>query len=329
MKKGKSVWVLIIIFIGVAYLGYLINDRITHNKKSFKIGVIYLLQHPSIDQGIEGFKSELQKIETESGIEFKVEYKNAMGEPKNVNGFISNFREKKSDIIIALTTPCAQIAKKLIKTKPVVFVGVSDPVSAGLVKNLNSGFENITGTTSKDPNFETLELAKKLFPAIKKVGIIYTSSEANSTSILLGLDEKIKSTNLGIEIIKRAITNTTEILPAIKSILPNVDAIFTINDNTVVSSIDLLIRESKAHNKPLFASDVESVNKGALFTYGLNYRDEGVASADILKQILLDNKVPSEIPVYINSKYYLFVNKQLLKYDIDTALIKGAEFVGK
>lgn len=327
--KGKNLIILVAVLVGLSIAAYFIMDKPKPENKSFKVGFIYLLQHPAIDQGTDGFKAELQKIEAETGAKFDVTYSNAFGEPKNVNGIIASFKQNNCDAIVALTTPCAQIAKQMVTDKPVIFVGISDPIGAGLVKSLSNGLNNVTGTTSKDPNFETLELAMKLFPSMKKVGVVYTSSEANSISILNSLDEKIKSKNLNIQIVRKAITTTTEILPATKSLLSEVDAMFLINDNTVISSVELLIKESKNSNKPIFASDVESVNKGALFTYGLNYKDEGTASADILKKILLDKKIPSQIPIYVNSKYYLFANTELLKFPIDTALIRGATLVGK
>jgi len=327
--KQKNIIITVVFLVVLGLLAnYLLKQQSVSNP-AFKVGLVYLLQHPAIDQGIDGFKTELQKIEAETGAKFEVKYSNAFGEPKNVNGIVNGFKQDNSDVIVALTTPCAQIAKQVITDKPVIFVGISDPIGAGLVKNLNSGFENVTGTTSQDPNFETLELAVKLFSWMKKVGILYTATESNSLSILNSLDDKIKSRKLAIQIIKKSIVNTTEILPATNSILKNVDALFLINDNTTISSVELLIKVAKENQKPIFASDVESVNKGALFTYGLNYKDEGKAAAHILKQIVVDKKTPAQIPVFVNNKYYLFINKELYKYNVDTTLVKNAEVVGK
>jgi putative ABC transport system substrate-binding protein len=327
--SGKKLLILLGTVGVLGIVGYLIVNRPRPENRPFKVGLVYLLQHPAIDQGIDGFKTELQKIETEGGAKFEVTYSNAFGEPKNVNGIIASFQQQNVDVIVALTTPCAQIAEKMVTDKPVIFVGVSDPIGAGLVKTLDRGLDNVTGTTSQDPNFETLELAKKLFPSMKKVGIVYSSSEANSVSILNNLDEKIKNKNLDVQILRKAISTTTEILPATKVLLSEVDAMFLINDNTVVSSVDLLVKESTKSKKPIFASDVDSVKKGALFTFGLNYKDEGTASADILKTILLDKKLPSQIPIYVNNKYYLYVNNELFNYPIDKALVSSAEIVGK
>ena len=328
MKKRKIIITLIIIcFVGLIF--YVFNNDKTKELNSYNVGLVYLVEHPAINQALQGFKQELKIIENETGSKFNVTYSNAYGEPKNVNGIISTFTQGKTDVIISLTTPCAQIAKKLVKNEPVIFVGVSDPIGAGLVASLDQGEKNITGTTSKDPNFETLELAVKIFPKMSKVGIIYTSSESNSVSILSSLEEKIKNNNLEIKLIKKSISNTIEILPATNALLNEVDAIFLINDNTVISSVELILKLAKEKNKPIFSSDIESVKKGALFTFGLDYKDEGVATAKILRQIIIDNKKPSEIPIYINEKYYLYVNSDIEKYVFDKSFIENAVIVDK
>jgi len=323
--KNRSIIISIVLVLVLALLWYLNSESNNYNQsEKFQVGLVYLVKHPAIDQAIEGFKEELKNDTV-----FNIEYANAFGEVKNVNTIVNGFKQKDLDLIVALTTPCAQISEQMVDNIPIVFVGVSDPVEAGLVKDLNNGFENVTGTTSKDPNYETLELAKKLFPEMKRVGVLYSSSEANSVSILENIDNKIAANSLDVEIIKKSVTNTIEILPALNSMINDLDAIFLINDNTIISSLDLMLNTASDNEIPIFASDIESVNKGALFTYGLNYKDEGVAAAQIMKRILVENKKPSEIPIYINSKYYLHVNKSLLNYDIDSNIIDKAKVVGE
>ena len=39
----------------------------------------------------------------------------------------------------------------IIKNKPVIFSAVNNPVEAGLIENINSGYKNITGLSDKIP----------------------------------------------------------------------------------------------------------------------------------------------------------------------------------
>lgn len=294
----------------------------TNNQKN-EIGLVYIAKAPAIDLAIDGMNSRLDEL----GLHLQIEYANAFGESKNINTIVNSFKQKNYKIIIALTTPCAQIAKQYIKEKPLIFVGVSDPVGAGLIPNLRSGYENITGTMSLDPIFENVKFAKKIFPNIKNIGIIYSTSESNSISILNNLEDSLKISKLNVELIKQPITQTSEIYKAAENITNKVDIVFLINDNMVSSGSETLISIAEKKGIPVFASDIESVKKGALFTYGLNYRDEGVAVANILFEIIEKNVAPNNIPIFINKKYYLYINKRIFEYNCDSTYFESANIV--
>ncbi|GHT03017.1 ABC transporter substrate-binding protein [Bacteroidia bacterium] len=291
----------------------------TRKSNEHKVGLVYIADAEAIDLAKQGLVEELANI----GLDVEIEYANAFGEPKNINSIVNSFKQKKYEAILALTTPCAQIAQQQIKEQPIIFVGVSDPIGAGLVKGLDKGFENVTGTMSKDPVYINIKFAKTIFPNIQKIGIIYSANEANSQSIIKMLEDSLLANQSQITLVKKAINQTADVYPVASSLIKEVDAVFLINDNTISSSSELIISLTTGAKKPIFSCDIESVKKGALFTYGLNYKDEGIAAADILKEILVNKKQPSEIPVFVNSKYYLYINKGLFeRYSINKEIIK-------
>lgn len=318
----------IILLIGIVVLAGITLLSKTDDTK-YNIGFVYLMSHPAIDQGIAGYKEQLDIEFPDGEMTLNTIYSNANGEIKNINAIIQSYINKDVDAVIALTTPAAQVANRLISNKPVIFVGVSDPISAGLVDSLENGKNNVTGTTSKDPVFETLQLSLSVFPDVRSVGIIYSSFEANSNSILKKLEDKMTEENHSTIIVKKAVNSTADIFRVATSLANSVDAIFLINDNTVISAINILLKAADKAGIPVFASDIDSVKNGALLTLGLNYKDEGMASARILKSILVDQKSPETIPVYLNERYYLYVNKRLYK-DFPNArheLLEHAEVV--
>src|SRR5699024_1718905 len=84
------------------------------------------------------------------------------------------------DLVLAIATPSAQAAAQSITSIPVLFSAVTDPVDAKLVASNEAPGANVTGTSDKNPVKEQLELIKQISPDAKKVGIVYTSGEANS-----------------------------------------------------------------------------------------------------------------------------------------------------
>ena len=272
------------------------------------IGLVYLLEHPSITQGLDGFKEELARVEAERNVKFDVIYSNAFGDIKNVHSILQSFLRADVSGVVALTTPCAQAAAAIIQDRPVIFVGVSDPVAAGLVPSLSAGRENVTGTTSQVPNEKTLALARELYPELRRLGILYSVGEANSRAIIDDLHAQIEAGNIPLDLVEMPIANSSELLAAANRVASRSDALLIINDNGVVSSVDLVLRAADAAGIPVFASDIDTVKRGAAFTYGLDYRDEGRAAARLVEKILLDRASPATIPVHVNDRSYLFLN---------------------
>ena len=83
------------------------------------------------------------------------------------------------DVVLCSTTPVLQALQKLTHSVPLVFVQVSDPVSAGFVSNLARPGSNVTGFT----NFEYtiggkwLELLKEAAPKIDRAGVVVSRDD--------------------------------------------------------------------------------------------------------------------------------------------------------
>jgi len=59
---------------------------------------------------------------------------------------------RKPDVLVAVTTNAALAAKKAAGAIPVVFMGVTDPVTAGLVESIARPGANVTGVTNMVPS---------------------------------------------------------------------------------------------------------------------------------------------------------------------------------
>src|SRR5210317_1093694 len=95
---------------------------------------------------------------------------------------------EKPDLILAIATPsaqtCAQALKKAphMKNTPMLFSAVTDPLVAGLVKDLRQPGGNITGVSDMLPLDQHMAMVKKFIPSLKILGVMYNSGEANSRS---------------------------------------------------------------------------------------------------------------------------------------------------
>jgi len=93
-----------------------------------------------------------------------------------------------SDITVLVTagTPATLAAKRASATLPIVFVGVDDPVSLGVVDSLGQPGGNATGLslTSSEVITERLELLRELVPGLHRLAVIVRDDP--------GLDQKLQ-----------------------------------------------------------------------------------------------------------------------------------------
>ena len=228
--------------------------------KVFKIGITQFVTHPSLDQVKEGFKKAFE----EAGIKAEFDEKNAEANMATANLIATNYKADKKDLVFGIATPSAQALANNISDIPVLFSAVTDPVSSNI---LNA---NVTGTSDKLDNVaDQLDLLVKLDPKVKKIGVLYNTSEQNS--ILQVKDIEAKAKEKGLEVVLQGVTAFGELSTATKGLLAQVDALYIPTDNLVVSGIKLINTEALLAKKPIVTSENSSVDLGALFTMGLDY----------------------------------------------------------
>ena len=152
---------------------------------------------------------------------------------------------------------------------PVVYTAVSDPVGAGLADEEGNSVGNITGTSDKLPVEEQLKMIRDLMPDAKKIGILYTTSEANSVSTIKEYKELAE--NYDFEIVDSGINTVADVEMAAKDLASKVDCISNLTDNTVVSALQTVIAAADEKNIPVFGSEIEQVKIGCLASMGIDY----------------------------------------------------------
>ena len=253
------------------------------SKDNFKIGITQIVAHPALDSAREGFKDAIK----ESGLNVTFDEKNANGEVVTANMIANNFVTEKVDLIYAIATSTAQSAAQATNKLPVVFSAITDPEAAGLIK------ENVTGISDRVNVKQQLELLLKLDSKIKKVGVIYNSSEQNSKVQVDDL--KKAASKLGITIVEKSVTQVSEIPQASEALVRESDALYLPTDNLVASVVNLITEKATAAKKVVFGAEAAHVKGGALITQGIDYYEMGKEAGKIAVEILKNSKKPSEI----------------------------------
>ncbi len=283
------------------------KDTQTPSDKTFKIGILQHAEHPALDDARTGFEEQLKAL----GVNAEITVKNALGDIPNAGLIAQKFVSDDVDLIYAIATPSAQQAQKATETIPIIFSAVTDAVESNLVESNEAPGKNITGTSDMAPMETQLKSLIEIKPDVKTVGIIFNTSEENSSIQVAQAEEYAEA--MGLTIRSLGITSTNDIPQALDSIAPKVDALYTITDNMVANSIAVVSQKALEYKLVTIAAEDSHVKGGILFCDGISYAELGMQAAEMAKQVLVDGKSPGEIPVETAKNTNKVYNEETLK----------------
>lgn len=266
--------------------------------KKVTVGLIQLMEHPSLDEIRTAIEARIQEKAGEYGLEVEIQYQNAQNDTSTINTICQQFVANKVDVIVAIATPAAQGAAAAAQNTgiPIIFSAVTDPAAAGLVENLEAPEGNITGTSDAIPVEKIFALAEELTPNVKSFGLIYSTSEVNSLSVIE--DTKAYLDSKGIPYVDGAVTNSGEVQTSARNLLEKCDAVFAPIDNTVAGAMGILADEAIQAGKPVYVAADSMVADGGFATVGVNYTNLGSQTGDMVLKILSGTPV-SQVPVEV------------------------------
>lgn len=276
--------------------------------ETFTIGINQFARHGSLDNCRIGFIEGLKKAGFEEGKNLNIDYQNADADTAFANQIAQSFAGAKVDMIAAIATPSAMSSyNAAISTEiPVVYTAISDPVIAGLAKEDKLPTGNITGTSDALPVKAQLEMIRKILPEAKTIGILYTTSEANSESTIKTYQSLVADYGFTLETV--GVSTAADIPLATDNLLAKVDALSNLTDNTVVSSLPTILDKANAAKKPVFGSEIEQVKIGCLAAQGIDYLVLGEKTGEMAAKILKGESKASEMAFETITDPYLYVN---------------------
>ena len=270
--------------------------------ESYTIGIAQFAEHGSLDNCREGFLQGLAEEGIVEGENLTVEFQNAQADTSMAATIASNFVANGYDLICAIATPMAVCAYNAAEDAiPVIYTAVSAPEESGLTDG-----GNVTGTSDALPIAEQLATIRAMLPEAENIGILYTVGETNS---LVQLEQyKALAGEYGFSIVESGVTSGADIALAVPQLLPQVDCLTMLTDNTVVQYLDVVLDETDAAGIPVFGSEIEQVVKGCVAAEGLDYFALGVQTGQMAARILKGEAQASEIPYETIKESALYVN---------------------
>jgi putative ABC transport system substrate-binding protein len=300
--------------LGLLMVTLLADVALAQGPKVFRIGVTKIVAHAALDADEKGFEAGLASAGFKEGVNVSYLRRNAQGDMAAADAIAHEFVTGKVDLIHAIATPTAQAVMRTGSRIPVVFSAVTNPVGAGLVPDSSAPGQktgtHVTGVSDLWPVRLQFETYARVLPAAKTWGTIYNPKEANSVSHIQAMRETARQ--LGLTLIEATVSNSEEVAAAAAALAKKVQAITITSDNTTVARLEAIAQVCEQHKIALFAGDVDSVARGAVMAYGLDYFLVGYAAGK-KAALVLKGIQPGDVPWGPVEKFSLVINTRAAK----------------
>lgn len=269
--------------------------------REVKIGIIQYAPHPSLDNCYQGTVQGLAQAGYTDGIGgVSIDYKTADGKTETTDMMAKTMVSSGYDMLIAIATPAAMSAYSAAKDAgiPVIYSAVSDPLGAGLAKDLDDPQTGASGTRDALNLEGQMKMIRAMLPDAETIGILYTTSEPNSESHLAAFEAL--APDYGFEIVAQGITSESEVSTGAAALVAKgVDCVNNFTDNNVVNNLSALLHATDAAEIPVFGSEEEQVKNGCVASESLDYVALGVETGRMAAGVLSGETDIMSLPVAV------------------------------
>ena len=324
MKKILAIVLALVMAVSFAACGGNTNDTTsTDTAKKFTVGICQLVQHPALDAATQGFIDALTAELGEGNVTFLNE--NANNEIPVCTTIVTNFVNKKVDLIMANATPALTAAVNGTSTIPVLGTSITEYGTALGIDDFNGLVGgNVSGTSDLAPLDQQAEMITTLFPEAKTVAMLYCSSEPNSAYQVKVIKAALEAK--GIECIPKSFTDSNDVTTIAAEAATAADVIYIPTDNTAAecaAAIDGVIG-----NTPVIAGE-EGICAGCgVATLSISYYDLGTTTGKMAAKVLKGEAKIEEMKIeYAETFTKKYNAAKCAQLGIDTAALDALGYV--
>ncbi|MFC1747361.1 ABC transporter substrate-binding protein [Pseudomonadota bacterium] len=260
--------------------------------------------NPALEKIVDGFKARLTELCEKQKRTVIFIHPNPLAR-KEINGALQVMKEKRVDLIFAVTTPAALDAKKFFKKSgtPIVFAPIYDPIRSGVVDNLRGNHGNITGVKIGGSNAKTLEWLIEAAPNAKKILVPFSGKSKVEHFSFADLDKA--ADKLGIEIQVANVDSEKELSEVLENVPDDINAIWLLHSIFLAPRSRMFVESAIKHKLPL-VSGTGVVGSGVMIAYGQNHHSTG-AQAGRLAHLVAQGVAPKNLPIE-TAEFYLHLD---------------------
>jgi len=306
--RRKTIWVAL-----CALLLASVRAQAQQSKKIPRVGYLAAVSAAADAPRLEAFRQGLRERGYIEGQNILIDYRHEDRGFEKLPDLAAELIRLKIDVLVAVTTNAALAAKKTAGNVPIVFMGVTDPVAAGLVATLAQPGGNTTGITNMAATLtgKRLELLKESLPKIRRVAVLWDPQAPGS--IPQWNESQLPARELGLHLYSMRVSSVDKYAAAFREAVNAHSNAVWVTLNPLANSNQKLIAElAIGHRLPSICARGDYAENGCLMSYGPGYTTEGKDGARYVDKILKGAK-PADIPVEQPMKFELLINLKTAK----------------
>ena len=242
------------------------------------VAVFLIADAAAIQETVRGAK---EGFFSESGLkasDVTFNEQNAHGDPGNVQSIARLLAGSDSGLFIVLGTSATIALAQVERRRPIVTLGMADPVGSKVAQSLDHPGGNVTGSTDYvDPSAQLAQILR-IEPAARRIGTVYDPSQPNAVKWVRDFAAAAQAAN--VTFVQAAASSSTDIGIAARSLVGRVDAIMVGNDANTLAGIAAVAATAKKARIPLYLNGGDVNTSGVFATLGPNYFEVGKVAGE-------------------------------------------------
>jgi putative ABC transport system substrate-binding protein len=280
-----------------------------------RVGIIHGLvdTDEELQNRVAVFRQHMRELGWVEGEHIRYDSRATQANPENARRAAAELLKLSPDVVLATGSFNVEAMQNVSHAVPIVFVGLTDPVGAGLVESLARPGGSTTGFASfeYDLSIKWLELLKEIAPGVTRVGVL--RQQGNSTGIGMWAAMQVAAPSLKLELKPIGVRDEPEIERGVAAFARGSAGglVITVGGVTVRHRA-LIGAVASRHQLPAVYPNRYFVTAGGLVSYGPDLLDQYRRAAGYVDLILKGTK-PADLPVETPTKYQLVINNKAAK----------------
>jgi putative ABC transport system substrate-binding protein len=255
-----------------------------------RVAVLQYSSTPPLEESARGFLDVLGELGFRDSGRIRLTWYNAEADMPIASAIATEIMNAHVDLAATFGTPALQAVANANREGrvPHVFGAVAAPRTAGVGIGAQGPLDHpkhLVGVGTFVQPEQSFRLARRMFPALRTIGIVWNAAESNSR--IYTEAARAACLALDINVVEANVDNSNGVAESAASLVARgADALWLGGDNTVMSAVGSLVLAGKRGGVPVFGTMTGTVEKGALLSSGTNPYENGREMGRLAAKVL-------------------------------------------